>query len=131
MSRLVHLHQRLFEVFMEQKIQKRSKKIRKGDRVLVIAGNDKGQTGTVLSCTGDEVLVQGINLCKKHVKREVNKSGFLEIERPIHISNVAPCDENGQRVKVAVQVNSDGSKELIYQKDGKAVVWRSMKQLKQ
>lgn len=116
---------------MEQKNQNRSKKIRKGDRVLVIAGNSKGQTGTVLSCTGDKVLVQGLNLCKKHVKREVSKSGFLEIERPIHISNVSPCDENGKRVKVAVQVNSDGVKELCYQKDGQAVVWRSMKHLKQ
>ncbi len=106
-----------------------SKKIRAGDNVVVIAGNAKGQTGTVLACVGDKVLVQGVNLCKKHVKRsEQNpKGGIVEFEKPINVSNVRPCDSEGRPLKLKVQVNEQGERELFYMKDGERVVWRSMK----
>ncbi|MCE5294397.1 MAG: 50S ribosomal protein L24, partial [Chlamydiales bacterium] len=60
-----------------------SKKIRAGDKVLVTAGNCKGQTGSVIRSMGEKVLVQGINLCKKHVKRSQQhpKGGVVEMER--------------------------------------------------
>jgi len=108
--------------------QKSSKKIRAGDNVLVIAGNSRGIHGKVISCSGDKVIVQGVNVCKKHVKRsEQNpKGGVVEMERPINVSNVSPCDAEGKKVRVRVS-EKNGEKELVYEKDGQPVVWRSMK----
>ena len=108
--------------------QKGSKKVRAGDTVVVITGNNKGQSGKVLSCTDDKVLVQGVNMCKKHVKRsEQNpKGGVVELERPVHVSNVCPCDESGKAIKVKVSTK-DGEKKLVYEKNGDLVEWRSMK----
>ncbi len=112
--------------------KKGSKKVRAGDKVLVIAGNAKGQTGTVLACVGDRVLIQGVNLCKKHVKRSQQnpKGGVVELERPIHISNVCPCDDEGHPLKLKVQVNENGERELFYMKNGQKVLHRSMKRSK-
>lgn len=78
-----------------------SKTIRKGDRVLVIAGNDRGKTGEVLSKSEERVLVQGINVRKKHMKRTQQTQGgrVIEMEVPIHISNVCLCDKEGNRLK--------------------------------
>ncbi len=109
-----------------------SKKIRAGDSVVVIAGACKGQSGKVLRCVDDRVLIQGINMCKKHVKRSQQnpKGGVVEMEKPIHVSNVAPCDSEGNALKVQVRV-SEGGKELCYRKDGELVVLRSMKRREQ
>jgi len=67
-------------------------KIKKGDEVLVIAGDDKGKTGKVLKLLTkkDAVIVSGLKLAKKSVKpNEENKEGgFADVEMPIHISNV-------------------------------------------
>lgn len=114
-------------------MRKVSKKIRAGDKVLVTAGNSKGSTGTVIRSMGEKVLVQGINLCKKHVKRSQQnpKGGVVEMEKPIHVSNVAPCDEAGNRVKVKVEINKDGTKELVYENNGQKSSWRSMKTSKE
>jgi large subunit ribosomal protein L24 len=111
----------------------RSGKIRKGDRVLVIAGNSKGQTGTVLGFKENRVYVQGVNMCKKHVKRseQNKKGGTIEVEASLHVSNVALCDENGQRLKVAVAVDASGDRALTYVDNGKDVVYRSLKKPKQ
>jgi large subunit ribosomal protein L24 len=110
-----------------------SKKIRAGDKVLVTAGNSKGQSGKVLQCAGNKVLVQGINICKKHVKRSQQnpKGGVVEMERPIDISNVAPCDEAGNKLKLKVKFLKDGHKELVYKHGGHNKVWRSMKSSKE
>ncbi len=70
-------------------------KIKKGDTVIVLAGNSKGQTGRVLQVLKKKqrVLVEGVNLVKKHQKpTETQKGGILEIEAPIAISNVAYYD---------------------------------------
>ncbi len=114
---------------MLKQSSKRSKKVRVGDKVVVIAGNCKGQIGTVVTCMDDKVLVQGINLKKKTVRRsEQNpKGGFIDIERPIHVSNVSPCDDNGVPLKVRARIDAQGEKELYYQKDGQAVTYRSMR----
>lgn len=78
-----------------------SNRIRKGNRVLVIAGNDRGKTGEVLSRSEDQVLIQGINVRKKHMKRTQQTQGgrIIEMEVPIHISNVCLCDKEGKKVK--------------------------------
>lgn len=78
------------------------KSIRKGDRVLVIAGNDRGKSGEVISCGEDRVLVQGVNIRKKHMKRTQQTQGgrVVEMEVPIHVSNVCLCDKDGKKLKV-------------------------------
>jgi large subunit ribosomal protein L24 len=78
------------------------KSIRKGDRVLVIAGNDRGKAGEVLSRGEDRILVQGINVRKKHLKptqQTQGKGRIIEMEVPVHISNVCLCDKDGKRIK--------------------------------
>lgn len=76
-------------------------KLRKGDRVLVLAGNDKGKIGEVLSRKEDRILVQGVNIRKKHLRPTGQSQGgrVVEMEVPIHISNVSLCDKEGKRCK--------------------------------
>lgn len=102
-----------------------SKWIRKGDKVLVLAGNEKGRTGTVLSRKGDRVVVQGLNIRKKHVKRksQVDK-GIIEFEVPIHVSNVAICTADGKAIKLQVKMSGKGKKQLVYSDNEKEVVYR-------
>jgi len=80
-------------------------RIRKGDEVVVIAGKDKGRRGTVLRVRDDDrVVVEGLNLAKKHVKADPNQGiagGIEEREMPLHISNVMlynPDSGRGERV---------------------------------
>ena len=92
--------------------------VKKGDKVMVISGKDKGKTGIILEAYPKQsrVLVEGINIVKKHAKpSQVNpQGGILNQEAPIHVSNVMPIDpksgkptrvgytvENGQKVRVA------------------------------
>jgi len=112
--------------------QKRSKKVRKGDRVLVIAGNARGQQGSVIACLGDRVVVEGTNMCKKHVKPSQNhpQGGLIEMERPMHVSNVCPCDDNGTPLKLKVRTTEEGERELYYMQDGQPVVRRTLKSVK-
>lgn len=67
-------------------------KIKVGDEVLVIAGKDKGKNGKVIKTlrNDDKVVVEGINIVKKHVKpnNQNDKGGIFDIEAPIHVSNV-------------------------------------------
>ena len=76
-------------------------KIRKGDRVQVIAGDDKGKVGRVLSVddTKQRVIVEKINFVKRHTKarRQGMKSGIIEREAPLHLSNVMLYDEKSGR----------------------------------
>lgn len=109
-----------------------SKKIRKGDRVVVIAGNARGQTGTVEACSEDRVIIGGVNMHKRHIKRSQAhpQGGRIDVEGPIHVSNVRACNEEGKPLKLKVRTNDQGERELIYLKDGQPVVWRSMKRSK-
>ena len=108
-----------------------SKKIRKGDRVVVIAGNAKGQKGNVAACFEDRVVVTGVNMRKRHMKRSKAhpQGGRVDIEAPIHISNVRVCDEEGHPLKLKTRKNEQGERELVYLKNGEPVVWRSIKRL--
>lgn len=108
----------------------KNKWICKNDKVLVITGNDKGKTGTVIARKEDKVIVQGINVRKRHVKRTQQTQGaqILSIERPIHISNVCLCDNDGNKIKVNSRLSKDKkTRELFYTKDKKKVVFRSIK----
>ena len=72
-------------------------KIKVNDNVLVIAGKDKGKSGKVIKTLKDEnkVVVEGINISKRHTKPRTNndKGGIFDIEMPIHVSNVKKVDE--------------------------------------
>ena len=105
-----------------------SKWIKKGDKVLVTAGNERGRTGTVLRRKGEKVVVQGMNIRKKHAKRraKVQTPSIIEMEMPIHISNVCLCDDEGKRIKVKAH-RTPKEKELFYLKGEKKVVLRALK----
>jgi len=82
-------------------------KIKKGDTVAVIAGKDKGKTGKVLKSifTRQRVLIEGVNVYKKHVKpRRTNEKGqIIHVPRSIHISNVQLlCPSCGKAVRVSI-----------------------------
>lgn len=105
-----------------------SKLINKGDKVLIIAGNDKGKTGEVLRKSENRIVIQGINLRKKHLKRrDANVSSqIVEIEMPIHISNVALCNQSGKRIKVKTR-KIDKGKEIYYQQGAETLIHRTIK----
>lgn len=111
------------------KIVNRSKKIRKGDKVIAIAGNCRGQMGTVLSCDNDKVVVQGLNIRKKHVKRSQQNThgGIVELEKPIHVSNLKVCVGEGRPVKLKVREGSDGERQLVYKDGDGETLYRSLK----
>jgi large subunit ribosomal protein L24 len=91
-------------------------KIKKGDEIIVIAGKDKGKKGTVLSIVGEgeRLLVEGINIAKKHVKANPNageRGGIVEKTMPIHRSNVMVYDPTSQKgSKVGIRVLKDGQR---------------------
>jgi len=101
-------------------------KIKKGDDVMVIAGKDKGKRGSVLKVleTG-KVLVEGVNLAKKHMKPNPNigqAGGIVDREMPLHISNVAlfnPATGKGDRV--GVRILEDGRKVRYFKSSNEVV----------
>ena len=101
------------------------KRIRKGDRVVVIAGRAKGQQGTVSRVTEDSVFVENVNLVKRHTKPNPQANqpgGIIEREAPIHISNVAlynPASKKGDRVGFKTLEN--GNKVRVFRSTGEAV----------
>jgi len=110
-------------------VKRLTKKIRKGDKVIVLTGNDKGNSGTVLRVIGEKAIVQGINIKTKHMKptREQGKGSIIKIERPLHISNLRVCTEDNTPVKLKIQVNEQGHRSLFYNKDGVDVLYRTIK----
>lgn len=92
--------------------------IKKGDIVEIISGDHKGATGRVLRVIPGKhrVVVQGHNIAKKHVRpsRKNPQGGRINIEQPIHISNVLPVNPKSSRgSRVRYQVSEDGSKKRI------------------
>lgn len=97
-------------------------KIKKGDKVIVIAGKDRGKTGVVEQAFPDKdtVLVGGVNVQKKHVRsRERGKAGqIVEKALPIHVSNVMAVDpKGGKRTRIGI-VKKDGKRVRIAKKSG-------------
>jgi large subunit ribosomal protein L24 len=92
--------------------------IKKGDLVEIIAGDHKGATGRVLRVILDKnrVVVQGHNIAKKHVKpsRKNPQGGRINVEKPIHISNVLPVNPKSTKgSRVRFQVSEDGEKKRL------------------
>jgi large subunit ribosomal protein L24 len=97
-------------------------KIRKGDRVVVLAGKDKGKEGTVKIAMPREskVVVEGINIAKRHRKptKAMEQGGIIDIEMPIHISNVAIVDSDGKPTRVGYRIEADGTKVRVSKRTG-------------
>jgi len=107
----------------------KNKWIQKGSKVLVLTGNDKGKVGEIIARKEDRVLIQGVNIRKRHTKsREQNKkSEIVSREMPIHISNIAPCDADGKKLKLKAKVDKNSGKELIYLNGDKEVSYRTLR----
>ena len=102
------------------------RKIKKGDDVVVISGKDKGKQGTVLRVIDDEkVIVQNINMVKKHTKANPMKGepgGILDKEMPLAISNVAIYNPNtGKADRVGIKTLDDGRKVRYFKSNGEVV----------
>lgn len=94
-------------------------KLRKDDKVIVIAGRDKGKTGTVLGVLPKEnkVVVENINVAKRHTKpsKKIPRGGILDITRPIDVSKVMVLDPaSGKPARIGYEVKADGAKERIF-----------------
>lgn len=97
-------------------------KIRKGDRVVVLAGKDKGKEGVVKEAIprSDKVVVEGVNVAKRHRKpsRAMEQGGIIDIEKPIHVSNVAILDPDGKPTRIAYRIEADGTKVRVSRRTG-------------
>ncbi len=100
-------------------------KIKKGDRVVVIAGRDKGKLGEVLRVIPSEnkALVQGVNIVRRHQKQTPQQDGgIISKEAPIHISNVALADPaDGSPSRVGYKFMDDGRKVRIAKRSGELI----------
>ena len=107
----------------------KQKWIKKGDKVLVISGNDRGKVGEVIAKKEARILVQGVNVRKRHMKaqREGQKSEIIRMEKPIHLSNVALCTAEGKKLKLKVRLTQEGSKDLVYYDKGKEICYRTLR----
>ena len=98
-------------------------KIKKGDKVVVLAGKDKGKTGTVERVIPDETraVVTGINLVRRHTKQTASQdAGIFTKEAPIHLSNLAVADANGKASRVGFQIK-DGTKVRVAKSTGDVI----------
>jgi large subunit ribosomal protein L24 len=98
-------------------------RIRKGDTVMVISGDDKGKTGRVLSVdeARKRVTVEKVNFVKRHTRPrgQQQQGGILEKEAPIHISNVMLYDPKaGRGVRVGIRTTKDGRRERVSRATG-------------
>ena len=96
-------------------------KIRKGDKVIVLTGRDKGRTGEVFEVRPDEdvALVRGVNMVKRHQKQTQNQEGgIVSKEAPIQLSNIAYLGKDGKPTRVGFKIQADGKKVRIAKSSG-------------
>ena len=101
-------------------------RIKRDDKVIVIVGKDKGKTGKVIKVltSKNKVVVENINLMKKAVKKsdQYPNGGFIEVERPVHISNVMLADaKTNKPSRFKANVLKDGTKVRISKKSGETI----------
>ena len=99
-------------------------KIKKGDKGVVLAGKDKGKTGTVERVIPDETraVVTGINLVRRHTKQTASQdAGIFTKAAPIHLSNLAVADANGKPTRVGFKINDDGTKVRVAKSTGDTI----------
>ena len=97
-------------------------KIKKGDKVVVLAGRDKGRTGEVIEVRPDahRALVRGVNMVKRHQRQTgAQEGGIISKEATIHISNIALADpKDGKPTRVGFKVLADGRKVRVAKRSG-------------
>ena len=101
-------------------------KIKKGDTVYVLSGDDKGKTGRVLNILREEgkAIVEGVNIVSKSTKPNANapQGGIIKKEAPIHLSNLAVADpKSGKPTRVGFRFNEDGKKVRYSKKSGEEI----------
>lgn len=100
-------------------------RIKKGDTVVVLAGREKGKRGTVRRVIKDsgKALVQDLNISKRHFKPgRARQAGVVDVEQPIHLSNLAPLDPKGDKpTRVRAKVLADGTKVRIAAGSGEQI----------
>lgn len=100
-------------------------KIKKGDRVIVTAGRDKGKKGQVVRVFGEEsrALVSGVNLVKRHQKQtQKAQGGIVSKEAPVHLSNLAHVDpKDGSATRIGWKELNDGRKVRFAKKSGEVI----------
>ena len=97
-------------------------KIKKGDKVVVLTGRDKGKTGEVLQVlpTEERALVRGVNLVKRHQRQSMNQEGgIISKELPVQLSNLAYADpKDGKPTRVGFKTLDDGRKVRFAKRSG-------------
>ncbi len=100
-------------------------KVRKGDKVTVITGRDKGKTGEILRVDPKRgrVLVQGVNMVKRHQgPTQTNPGGIIEKEASLHVSNVAHIDpKSNQPTRIGYRIDSGGRKVRFAKRSGELI----------
>lgn len=103
------------------------RKIVTGDEVIVIAGRNKGERGTVRSylTDTDRVVIEGVNIVKKHRRAntgQTRQGGIIEVEAPLHISNVMLIEPGTEEpTRVGIRRNDDGKNERFSKKSGNTI----------
>ena len=99
--------------------------IRKGDKVVVITGSDKGKKGSVLKVFPGEsrALVQGVNMVKRHQRQtQRQQAGIVTKESPIHLSNIAHADpKTGKATRIGFKTLGDGRRVRFAKKSGEVI----------
>nr|WP_321444198.1 50S ribosomal protein L24 [uncultured Cohaesibacter sp.] len=100
-------------------------KLKKGDRVIVLAGKDKGKSGEIVQVMPAEerALVRGINMVKRHQRQtQAQEGGIINKEAPIHLSNLALADpKDGKPTRVGFTVKEDGTKVRVAKRSGDVI----------
>jgi large subunit ribosomal protein L24 len=100
-------------------------RIKKGDRVVVITGRDKGRKGEILRMypKDDRALVSGVNMVKRHQKQSARaQGGIINKEAPVHLSNLAHVDpKTGGPTRIGFKVLKDGRKVRFAKKSGEVI----------
>lgn len=99
-------------------------KIKKGDKVIVLTGRDKGKTGDVLNINPDDkrAVVQGVNLVKRHTRAtQTEEGGIFTKEAPIHLSNIALVDPKENKATRVGFVFKDGEKKRVAKRSGEVI----------
>ena len=100
------------------------RKLKTGDKVVVVSGSNKGKEGKILKVLEDKVLVEGVNIVKKHLKPKNNNGNgeIIETEAPIHKSNVMLIDPKTKKpTKVKIETDNKGKKVRISKKSNEKI----------
>jgi large subunit ribosomal protein L24 len=100
-------------------------KIKKGDKVIILAGKDKGRSGEVMKMITEtnRAIVSGVNMVKRHTRAtQYDPGGIKDMEAPMHVSNLALVDpKSGKATRVGFKILKDGKKVRFAKKSGEVV----------